>query len=671
MSRSPALLRLVRGAAVRHASAARAASGGSPAYPTGRLIVFDTTLRDGEQSPGCTLQRAEKLAVRAWSDLGAVAPVCATPPTTPTPFPPQNHHANPHFPPQIAHALNALGVDVCEAGFPVASQGDFDAVQAIAREVGHAPGPSSRPQPMVICGLARALEKDIDRAYEAVRLAPRHRIHTFLATSDIHVRAARGGCGSCRGGRSRAHAAAVPSPAQLKHKLRCSRSEAVECAVRAVRHARSLCADVEFSTEDGGRSDRAFLVDAIGAVIEAGASTINVPDTVGYTLPGEYGGLFAHLIANVRGAERVVWSTHCHNDLGLATANTLAAVQAGARQVEVTINGLGERAGNTALEEVVMTLATRPHLFAARAAGIDTTQIMRTSKLVSHLTGMAVQANKAVVGANAFAHESGIHQDGMLKEASTYEIMTPASIGLTKTALVLGKHSGRAAYAARMRELGLAVAGPALEALVDKLKALADEKKVITDADIEALAYAGLAAADAPTTWVLDCAHVFTGTEAKPTATVTLRHSRTGDERSAAALGCGPIDAVYNAIRAVVGRPNDLIDFAIKSATDGTNALGEVTIKISSAADGTGKRQVAHLPRVAAAADADAEAAAKLSRFNAPEENTGRAVYSGTATDKDIIVASARAYVAALNRLLAADESKGAVLGAGAIGAGV
>ena len=483
------------------------------------------------------------------------------------------------------------------------------------------------------------------------------------------------GCGRWRGARARGPPVLyilllLRSP-QLKHKLRCSRSEAVERAVRAVRHARSLCADVEFSTEDGGRSDRAFLVDAIGAVIEAGASTINVPDTVGYTLPGEYGGLFAHLIANVRGAERVVWSTHCHNDLGLATANTLAAVQAGARQVEVTINGLGERAGNTALEEVVMTLATRPHLFAARAAGIDTAQIMRTSKLVSHLTGMAVQANKAVVGANAFAHESGIHQDGMLKEASTYEIMTPASIGLTKTALVLGKHSGRAAYAARMRELGLAVTGPALEALVDKLKALADEKKVITDADIEALAYAGLAAADAPTTWVLDCAHVFTGTEAKPTATVTLRHSRTGDERSAAALGCGPIDAVYNAIRAVVGRPNDLIDFAIKSATDGTNALGEVTIKVSPAADGAGKRQVAHLPRVAAAADADAEAAAKLSLFNDPAENTGRAVYSGTATDKDIIVASARAYVAALNRLLAADESKGAVLGAGAIGAGV
>ena len=441
--------------------------------------------------------------------------------------------------------------------------------------------------------------------------------------------------------------------------------------MRAVRHARSLCADVEFSTEDGGRSDRAYLVDVIGAVIEAGASTINVPDTVGYTLPGEYGGLFAHLIARVPGAERVVWSTHCHNDLGLATANTLAGVQAGARQVEVTINGLGERAGNTALEEVVMTLATRPHLFAVRAAGIDTTQIMRTSKLVAHLTGMAVQANKSVVGANAFAHESGIHQDGMLKEASTYEIMTPASVGLTKTALVLGKHSGRAAFAARMRELGLAVAGPALEALVDKLKALADEKKVITDADIEALAYAGLAAAEAPI-WTLETAHVFTGTEAKPTATVTLRHTPSGAEKSAAALGVGPIDAIYNAIRAVVGRPNDLTDFVVKSATDGTNALGEVTIKVAPAADGSaGKRQVGHLPRVAAAADAEAEAAAKLSRFNDPAENTGKAVYSGTSVDKDIVVAAARAYVAALNRLLAADDSKGAVLGAGAIGAGV
>lgn len=457
---------------------------------------------------------------------------------------------------------------------------------------------------------------------------------------------------------------------QLKHKLRCSRSEAVEKAVRAVRHARSLCADVEFSTEDGGRSDREFLVEAIGAVIEAGAGTINVPDTVGYTLPGEYGSLFAYLIAHVPGADRVVWSTHCHNDLGLATANTLAAVQAGARQVEVTINGLGERAGNTALEEVVMTLATRPHLFPVRASGIDTTQIMRTSKLVSHLTGMAVQANKAVVGANAFAHESGIHQDGMLKNASTYEIMTPASVGLTKTALVLGKHSGRAAYAARLRQLGINIAGPALESLVDKLKSLADEKKVITDADIEALAYAGLTAADAPT-WTLEAVHVFTGSDATPTATATLRHAASGDIRTAAGLGCGPIDAVFNVIRAIVGRPNDLTDFAVRSATDGTNALGEVTIKVAPASQGAGKRQVGHLPRVATAADAEAEAAAKLSRFNDPAENTGRAVYSGTATDKDIVVAAARAYVVALNRLIAADESKGAVLGAGAIGAGV
>jgi 2-isopropylmalate synthase len=318
-----------------------------------------------------------------------------------------------------------------------------------------------------------------------------------------------------------------------------------------------------------------------------------------------------------------------------------------------------------------MTLATRPHLFAARAAGIDTAQITRTSKLVAHLTGMAVQANKAVVGANAFAHESGIHQDGMLKNASTYEIMTPASVGLSKTALVLGKHSGRAAYAARLRDLGLSVAGADLSALVDKLKALADEKKIVTDADIEALAYAGLARVAAPT-WSLEAAHVFTGSEAKPTATVTLRHVASGDERSAAAIGCGPVDAVYNAIRGIVNRPNDLVDFAIKSATDGTNALGEVTIKVAPAADGSaGKRQVGHLPRVAAAADAEAEAAAKLSRFNDPAENTGKAVYSGTSVDKDIVVAAARAYVAALNRLLAADETRGAVLGAGAIGVGV
>jgi 2-isopropylmalate synthase len=478
---------------------------------------------------------------------------------------------------------------------------------------------------------------------------------------------------------------------QLKHKLRCSRSEALERAVRAVRHARALCADVEFSTEDGGRSDPAYLTEVIAAVIEAGATTINVPDTVGYTMPNEYGALFAYLIANTKGGKGVTWSTHCHNDLGLAAANTLTAVQQGARQVEVTINGIGERAGNTALEEVVMTINTRPHLFPVRT-GIDTTQIIRTSRMVSHLTGMAVQPNKAIVGANAFAHESGIHQDGMLKDASTYEIMTPASVGLSKSSLVLGKHSGRHAYQQRLKELGFtSISGTELEQLVDKFKALADEKKVITDADMEAIVYSRMAQADP--TWALLQAHVFTGTDAKPTATVTLR-DKNGAEKSASAMGTGPVDAVYNAIKEVVGRPNDLVEFKVSSVTDGQNALGEVTIKVAPAEDGKGKRSVDGLRRIsshapvavgagsgaASSSSSSSSAAGKGGKaagagdaalFLDPSESTGRPTYSGTATNKDIIVAAANAYIAALNRLLAADTSGGNIVGAGQIGASV
>ena len=593
---------------------ARPFSGAAAAAQKPQLVVFDTTLRDGEQSPGCTLQIHEKVS--------------------------------------IAHQLSRLGVDVCEAGFPVASPGDFEAVSVIAREVGAVSHAERRGgQPMVIAGLARATEKDIDRCFEAVRHAPRHRIHTFLATSDIH----------------------------LKHKLRISRAEALKRAAAAVAHAKALCADVEFSTEDGGRSDPEYLVDVVGAVIEAGATTINVPDTVGYTLPGEYGALFALLIKRVRGAERVVWSTHCHNDLGLATACSLAAVQNGARQVEVTINGIGERAGNTALEEVVMTLNTRPHLFPVRH-GIDTTQIVRSSRMVSLLTGMAVQPNKAVVGANAFAHEAGIHQDGMLKEASTYEIMTPASVGLSRSSLVLGKHSGRHAYQQRLRELGFPnIEGKQLDALVDKFKSLADEKKAITDADIEAIVYSGMVQPES--FWTLLQAHVFTGTDAKPTATVTLRH-KTDGERSASAMGSGPIDAVYNAIKEVVKRPNDLTHFSVHSVTDGQTALGEVTIKVAPAEAGAGKRSVAGLRRisshsVAAAAPAAASKAAAAAaathgeKFLEEWESTGRPSFSGTAINRDIIVAAAHAYVAALNRLMAADLSGHQVSGAGDIGASV
>lgn len=572
----------------------------------------------------------------------------------------------------IAHQLSRLGVDVCEAGFPVASPGDFEAVSIIAREVGSELH-NGRTVPMTIAGLARATEKDIDRCFEAVQHAPRKRIHTFLATSDIH----------------------------LKHKLRCTRTEALNRAVKAVRHARNLCEDVEFSTEDGGRSDPEYLVEVIGAVIEAGATTINVPDTVGYTLPYEYGNLFKYLIENTKRGKNVIWSTHCHNDLGLATANTLTAVQNGARQVEVTINGIGERAGNTALEEVAMTITTRPHLFPVRLT-IDTTQIIRTSRMVSHLTGMTVQPNKAIVGANAFAHESGIHQDGMLKNASTYEIMTPASVGLSKSSLVLGKHSGRHAYQTRLKELGFTnLDEKTLDSLVDKFKLLADEKKVITDADMEAIVYSGMAQPD--NIWTLLQVHVFTGTDAKPTATVTLRHQK-GTEKSSSAMGTGPIDAVYNAIKEVVGRPNDLVEFKVSSVTDGQNALGEVTIKVAPAEDGRGKRSVAGLRRIntqspilvqpqtmsAAAYSSTSLSQGKTSStatgntksssssllrdttlFLDPSETTGRSVYSGTAINKDIIVAAAHAYIAALNRLLAADTTGGKIVGAGEIGAAV
>jgi 2-isopropylmalate synthase len=558
----------------------------------------------------------------------------------------------------IAAQLCRLGVDVCEAGFPVASPGDFNAVRRIAQEVGPAMYPG-RESTMVIAGLARAMEKDIDRCFEAVRPAPRHRIHTFLATSDIH----------------------------LEHKLRISRAECIKRVSKAVKYAAALCPDIEFSTEDGGRSDKAFLADVIAAAIEAGATTINVPDTVGYTLPSEYGDLFAYLIAHTPGAEKVVWSTHCHNDLGLAVANTLAAVSAGARQVEVTINGLGERAGNTALEEVVMALATRPGKFGV-STGIDSTQIMRTSKLVSHLTGMVVQPNKAIVGRNAFAHESGIHQDGMLKNSETYEIMTPASVGLSNSTLVLGKHSGRAAFSQRLRELGFRVEGRELEALVDRLKVVADESKVLTDADIEAIVYADSSVPNGAI-WSLAAAHVFTGTGCRPTAQVTLRHI-SGVETSASAMGTGPVDALYNAIKALVDCPNDLLDFVVKSVTDGTDALGEVSVKIAPASTGAGRRQVGHLERMRSpgeakpasqdsgswqmmmAVPAAVDPSLWLEAWEPGATRRSVPTYTGVATHRDITMAAAYAMVAAVNRLLAAEEKPGQrIVGAGAIGTAV
>ena len=395
-----------------------------------KLVIFDTTLRDGEQSPGATLTADEKV--------------------------------------EISKQLAKLGVDVCEAGFPIASQGDFEAVQRVATAAGHILDGRSSGKPMRICGLARSNQKDLERCYDAVKGAPLHRVHTFLASSDIH----------------------------LEHKLSMTRKECLETASAMVAFTRSLSDsqdfDIEFSPEDAGRSDIEFLVELCQSVIEAGATTINLPDTVGYTIPHEYGSMFKYLIEKTPTCgKEVIWSTHCHNDLGLATANSLAAVQQGARQVECTINGIGERAGNTSLEEVIMALRTRAQHFPV-CVDVDTKQIVNSSKMVSSYTGINVQANKAIVGANAFAHESGIHQHGVLANASTYEIMTPASIGIDgdRGSLVLGKLSGKAAFRQRLLELGyedVANDKKRLHKLVEEAKAVADKKKMITDSDLEAL----------------------------------------------------------------------------------------------------------------------------------------------------------------------------------------
>ncbi|CAO3613951.1 unnamed protein product [Cunninghamella blakesleeana] len=388
---------------------------------TKKLIIFDTTLRDGEQSPGVTLNTDEKI--------------------------------------EIAKQLSRLGVDVLEAGFPIASNGDFDAVQRIAREVGPLmEGREKIGQPMTICGLARAVPGDIKRCAEAIKDAPKKRIHTFLATSDIH----------------------------LKHKLKIDRDECVKRAVEAVTLAKSLVDEVEFSPEDAGRSDKDFLCHVLSKVIEAGATTLNIPDTVGYNLPAEYGALIKYLVEHTVGAEKVIFSTHCHNDLGLATANTLAGIQNGARQVEVTINGIGERAGNTAMEEVVMAIHTHPNYFPVHHT-INNELFFPTSRMVSELSGMVVQPNKAIVGRNAFLHESGIHQDGVLKNRETYEIMTPASVGVTDIALVLGKHSGRNALRSRGAEMGFNLSDEAFQRVFDDFKALCDSKKNVNDDEIRAI----------------------------------------------------------------------------------------------------------------------------------------------------------------------------------------
>jgi len=497
---------------------------------TDRLYIFDTTLRDGEQSPGCSMNMDEKM--------------------------------------RVAHALAALGVDVIEAGFPIASPGDFKAVHRIASEV---KGPT-------IAGLARAHPKDIERAAEAVKPAERARIHTFIATSPIHMQA----------------------------KLRMTPEQVLERAVDSVKLARSLAPEVEFSAEDAGRSEMDFLCRIVEATIAAGARVINIPDTVGYMTPDEFGGRIRELIENVPNADQAIFSVHCHNDLGLAVANSLAAVENGARQVECTINGLGERAGNASLEEIVMILGTRTDRYDI-GTGIDTTKIVPTSKLVSQITGMPVQPNKAIVGANAFAHESGIHQDGVLKHQKTYEIMTPESVGWTTNRMVLGKHSGRAALKARYVELGVELDDEKLNAVFERFKELADKKKDIFDEDLMSIL---TEESEVQTERVkLVSLHAASGTRDTPVAAVELEIE--GKLHKATAQGDGPVDAAFRAINSLVEPNGRLLLYSVNAITSGTDAQGEVTVRLQD----------------------------------------GNHIVNGQGADTDIVVASAKALIAALNKL--------------------
>jgi 2-isopropylmalate synthase len=469
---------------------------------------------------------------------------------------------------EIAHALARMGVDVIEAGFPISSPEDFESVKAIAQEV---KGP-------VIAGLARTKNEDIDRCWEAVKHSDRPRIHTFIATSDVHV----------------------------EKKLRKSREEVIEIAVNAVKRAKGYCEDVEFSPEDAARTDIDYMCKIIEAVIDAGATTINIPDTVGYSNPWEFGDRIRYVFKHVPNVERAVISVHCHNDLGLAVANSLAAVKAGAGQVECTINGIGERAGNASLEEIVMNIHTRKDFFGF-TTGINTTQIYRASRLVSNRTGMLVQPNKAIVGSNAFAHEAGIHQDGVLKERTTYEIMTPESVGWKGTSMVLGKHSGRHAFRERLEQLGYQLDSDVFEKAFERFKILADKKKEIYDADLATIV--ADESRDIPERFHLEGFSVMSGTATKPTATVRLR---IGDEViESPATGDGPVDAALNAVKEITGTKSTLTSFNIQAVTRGADALGEVMVTI--------------------------------------EEDGNTAVGRGSSTD--IIDASVKAYLDALNRM--------------------
>ncbi|MDH6078486.1 2-isopropylmalate synthase [Chrysosporum ovalisporum FSS-45] len=517
-----------------------------------RIIIFDTTLRDGEQCPGATLNIDEKLA--------------------------------------IAKQLSRLGVDVIEAGFAFASPGDFQAVKKIAEIVGTEDGP-------VICSLARAIKADIEAAAEALKPAVHGRIHTFISTSDIH----------------------------LEYQLRKSRAEVLAIAEEMVAYGKSFMADVEFSPMDAARSDPEFLYQVLERTIAAGATTINIPDTVGYLTPCEFGSMIKGIKDNVPNIDQAIISVHGHNDLGLAVANFLEAVKNGATQLECTINGIGERAGNASLEELVMALHVRRQYFnpflgrpvdsEEPLTNIDTRQIYKTSRLVSNLTGMIVQPNKAIVGANAFAHESGIHQDGVLKNKLTYEIMDAQLIGLTDNQIVLGKHSGRNAFRTRLTELGFELSETELNKAFVRFKEVADKKKEISDWDLEAIVNDEIQ--QAPDLFRVELVQVTCGSNARPTATVTLR-TPAGEELSDAAIGTGPVDAVYKAINRVVNVPNQLIEFSVQSVTAGIDAIGEVTIRLR------------HDSRV----------------------------FSGHAANTDIIVASAQAYINALNRLYASLQSQ-------------
>ncbi len=496
-----------------------------------RIIkIFDTTLRDGEQSPGASMNVQEKLTV--------------------------------------AKQLAKLGVDVIEAGFAFSSPGDFEAIKTISGEV---EGP-------IICSLARAREEDIKKAWEALKDAPKKRIHTFHSTSDIH----------------------------LKYQFRVTREEALKRSVEMVKLAKSFVDDVEFSPMDATRTDVNYLCEVIEAVIEAGALTVNIPDTVGYSIPIEFGALIKTIREKVSNIDKAVISVHCHNDLGLATSNSLLAVLNGAGQIECTVNGIGERAGNCSLEEVVMALRTRRDIFDADTK-INTEEIVRTSRLVSKITGIYVQPNKAIVGANAFAHESGIHQDGLLKEKTTYEIIKPESVGFHSTKLILGKHSGRHAFKTRLKELGYDLTDEKINSIFEKFKRLADQKKDIFDEDIEALISEDVT--KVPETYSLVDLYIMSGLGQKPTASVKIKIGDTVIDRME--YGDGPVDATYKAISAITNTKSKLLKFEIKAITGGTDAIGEVMVTL---------------------------------------EEDGRTV-RGHGADTDIIVASAKAYINALNKL--------------------